>query len=212
MTGDLSGPIQEIVALLQGIDTIISAIFPLNVADQIPLINAAVQAGVKRFVPCNWGPPAARGGIMELRDLKEEVHDHIFRQRLGFTIIDVGFWYQASFPRVPSGKFDYAAFFPINELYAGGTAPNMLIDKRDVGRITVKIIKDERTLNKRVYAYGDLLSQNEIHAIIEEKTGEKLELTYVCTTVRLHPCLLTLRIEIGGRNPSDSESGPRGSS
>lgn len=120
---------------------------------------------------------------MVLRDLKEEVHDHIFRQRLGFTIIDVGYWYVASLPRVPSGRFDRAAFLPIQELYASGTAPNMLIDKKDVGRVAVKIIKDDRTLNKRVIAYGDVLCQNELHAIIEEKTGEFLNLPSVSTSI-----------------------------
>ncbi|KAI1497975.1 NAD(P)-binding protein [Biscogniauxia marginata] len=178
VTGNLAGPLEETVGLLQGFDIVISAIFPLNALDQIPLIDAAARAGIKRFLPCNWGTPAARG-IMHLRDLKEEVHDHIFRQHLGFTIIDVGFWYQLSCPRVPSGRFDYAILMALNKVIAGGTAPNMLIDRRDVGRITAMIIKDERTLNKRVYAYGDVLSQNEIHALIENKTGEKLDLTPV---------------------------------
>ncbi|KAF4625514.1 hypothetical protein G7Y89_g12653 [Cudoniella acicularis] len=148
VTGNFFGPIEEITALLQGINTVISTIFPLDVAEQIPLIDASVQAGVKRFLPCNWGTPSPRGGIMDIRDLKEEVHDHIFRQHLGFTIIDVGYWHEATFPRVPSGKFDYAAFLPINEVYAGGTVPNMLMDKRDVGRITAKLSRTSVLLIK----------------------------------------------------------------
>jgi hypothetical protein len=60
--------------------------------------------------------------------------------------------------------------------------PNMLIDARDVGRIVVRIIKDKRTLNKRVMAYGAVMSQNQIHEIIEEKTGEKPDLTQVRDT------------------------------
>ena len=179
VTGDLTTNSEALVPMLKGIDIVISSIFPLDVADQIPLIDASVSAGVKRFVPCNWGTPAARGGIMAIRDLKEVVHDHIFRQRLGFTIIDVGFWYSISIPRVPSGKFDYAVLVTLNEVVNGGTAKNMLVDKRDIGRITVRMIKDDRTLNKRVVAWGDLLSQNEVHQIIEEKTGEKLELVAV---------------------------------
>jgi hypothetical protein len=120
-----------------------------------------------------------------MRDRKEEVHDHIFQQRLGFTIIDVGNWYQVSFPRVPSGRFEYAAINPSNEVYAGGTTPNMLMHQRDVGRITVQIIKDDRTLNKRVYACSEVLSQNDIYAIIEEKTGEKLQLKPVSPRPRV---------------------------
>ncbi|PGH27621.1 hypothetical protein AJ80_00634 [Polytolypa hystricis UAMH7299] len=177
VTGDLSAPIDELAARLRGIDTVISIVFPLDLDKQIPLVDASVRAGVKRFLPCNWGTPAPRGGIMGLRDSKEEVHDHIFRARLGFTIIDIGYWYESSFPRVPSGKFDSAIFIPMNEVYAGGTVKNMLMHRKDVGRFAARVIKDPRTLNKRVYAYGDLLSQNEINAIVEEKTGEKLELT-----------------------------------
>ncbi|KAI9172255.1 isoflavone reductase family protein [Paramyrothecium foliicola] len=173
VTGDLSGPKSELVTLLQGIDTVISIVTPSESSKQIPLIDAAAEAGVKRFLPCNWAAPVARGGIMLLRDMKEDVHDHIFRHRLGYTIIDVGFWYQISFPRFSKAKYDYPVSLPVDEVYAGGTAPNMLIDKRDVGRITARIIKDERTLNKRVYVYGEVISQNEIHAAIERKTGEK---------------------------------------
>jgi hypothetical protein len=173
VTGDLStDSVERLASLLQGVDIVISSITAHDVALQVPLIDAAVQAGVKRFLPSNWGTPCPRGGIMDMRDRKEEVHDHIFQQRLGFTIIDVGNWYQVSFPRVPSGRFEYAAINPSNEVYAGGTTPNMLMHQRDVGRITVQIIKDDRTLNKRVYACGEVLSQNDIYAIIEEKTGK----------------------------------------
>jgi hypothetical protein len=149
-------------------------------------------------VPCNFTTPSPRGGIFSLRDAKEDVHDHIFRAKLGYTIIDVGYWYQSSFPRVPSGKFDYAAFMPINDLYNGGTAKNMITDKVDVGTVTVMCIKDERTLNKRVYTYGEVLSQNEINAIVEKKTGEKLELTSVTYPLSLTYLiiLLTMLLDI----------------
>jgi len=55
----------------------------------------------------------------------------------------------------------------------------MLMDASDAGKITVKIIKDEDTLNKEVIAYGEIRSQNEIHKIMENKTGEGLELSAV---------------------------------
>jgi hypothetical protein len=177
--GNLDDSTENLVALLQTIDIVICCLSPLAITSQIALIDAAVQAGVKRFVPCNWGTPAAKG-ILSLRDAKEAVHDHIFRHRLGFTIIDVGFWYQASIPRVPSGRFDRAIFMPNNDVVNGGEVPNMLIDARDVGRITVELIKRKDTLNKKIIAYGELMSQNEIHQMIEARTGERLALTHVC--------------------------------
>jgi uncharacterized protein YbjT (DUF2867 family) len=178
VTGNLDDSIESLVSLLQNIDIVICCLSPPAIRSQIALIDAAVQAGVKRFVPCNWGTPAARG-ILSLRDTKEAVHDHIFRHHLGFTIIDVGFWYQASIPKVPSGRFDSAIFMPNNDVVNGGETPNMLIDARDVGKITVELIKRKDTLNKRIIAYGELISQNEIHQMIEAETGERLVLTHV---------------------------------
>ena len=58
---------------------------------------------------------------------------------------------------------DYAATFPnTNIIYAGGTAENILTDKRDIGRFVARIIKDERTLNQKVVGVGDSLTQNQI--------------------------------------------------
>lgn len=179
VTGDLSDSPEKLAKLLQNIDTVILTIFAFDVGVEASLVQAASMARVKRFVPCDFGTPCPRGGIMALRDLKEDVHDQIFALKLGFTIIDVGYWYEISYPRVPSGKFDYATMLARNQVVEGGTAPNMLIAKKDVGPITAEIIKDERTLNKRVYVCGDVLNQNEIIEIIEKKTGEKLELTIV---------------------------------
>jgi hypothetical protein len=65
-------------------------------------------------------------------------------------------------------------------MYAGGTAKNILTDKRDMGRYTARIIKDPRTLNKRVFTRSDVLSQKEIFALVEEVGGEKVtEINYV---------------------------------
>lgn len=75
---------------------------------------------------------------------------------------------------------------PLNDVYSGGFTPNMLIDARDIGKIVVRIIKDERTPNKRGIAYGDVMSQNEIHGCIEDETGEKLELVEVTKHLRRH--------------------------
>jgi hypothetical protein len=51
--GELNDPLEYIVPLLQGIEIVISCMSPPALKDQIPLVDAAVQAGVKRFVPCN---------------------------------------------------------------------------------------------------------------------------------------------------------------
>lgn len=75
---------------------------------------------------------------------------------------------------------DYAAIIPnTNIIYAGGTAENILTDKRDIGRFVVRIIKDERTLNQKVVTVGDSLTQNQIWDIVERVSDEKVPKTHV---------------------------------
>jgi hypothetical protein len=75
----------------------------------------------------------------------------------------VGYWYQASFPTLPSGRVDYASLLIPNTTILGD--PNMktaFTDLRDVGPYVAKIVMDDRTMNKYVFCYGELLSQEEI--------------------------------------------------
>lgn len=64
---------------------------------------------------------------------------------------------------------------PSNVVHGDGTASNILTDLRDIGRFVALILSDARTLNKYVYTFGDILSENEICSIVEEVSGEKVE-------------------------------------
>lgn len=114
---------------------------------------------------------------------KEQVYQHIRKLYLPYTIIDVGYWYQLSFPTLPSGRVDYAALIKPNvEIHADGNKPTLITDLRDIGRFVALIIKDPRTLNHSVVGYGDLLSENEIFELTEALSGEKIERKYVSCT------------------------------
>ena len=74
---DLLGPHEDLVNVLKGIDVVICTIVYDHLNDQIPLIKAAKEAGVGRFVPNFWGTPAPRG-MMRLYD---RVRRHLTRRR-----------------------------------------------------------------------------------------------------------------------------------
>ncbi|KAJ7174377.1 hypothetical protein C8R46DRAFT_945363 [Mycena filopes] len=176
---DIEGPLDDLVKALAGVDVLISTIDAGSQLSQFQLATAAKEAGVKRFLPCAFitvAPP----GTMAMRDQKEQIYQHIWRLYLPYTIIDVGYWHQISFPTLPSGRVDYAAMLkPKVEIHAGGTKPSILIDLRDIGPLVARIIKDDRTLNKFVITTGDVLSQNEIFKTMEELSGEKIERKYI---------------------------------
>lgn len=65
---DLEGPAEGLAAAVEGQDVVISAIRAFDLLKQIPLIDAAKKAGVKRFVPCDFGPVAPPKGFMSIRE------------------------------------------------------------------------------------------------------------------------------------------------
>ena len=68
MPADLDGPEEDLARTLSGVDTVVSAVDPFNFDCQVVLARAAKAAGVKRFIPCNFGPATPVGGILWLRD------------------------------------------------------------------------------------------------------------------------------------------------
>ncbi|KAF6794639.1 isoflavone reductase family protein [Colletotrichum sojae] len=176
---DLTGPEDELVKKLTGIDVVISPIVVEHLFDQIPLANAAKKAGVKRFVPSFFATVMPPRGMMWFHDQKEDVVNHIQTIFLPYTIINVGWWYQITLPRLPSGRID-AVSSPFDNWIAGdGNVKSALTDLRDVGKYVARIIADPRTINKRVFAYTELRSQNEVYDLIENLSGEKLQREYV---------------------------------
>ncbi|KAL4802477.1 NAD(P)-binding protein [Aspergillus unguis] len=169
---------EQLVGILKGIDVVVSTIFYQALDDEKTLAEAAKAAGVQRYVPCFWATIAPRG-VMNLRDKKEEILDHILRLRLPYTVIDIGWWFQLTLPRVPSGKLDYALIAPANSMFGNGDVPSALTDLRDVGTYVAKILDDPRTLNKKVFAFTELMTQRQIYDLVEKVTGEKPEITTV---------------------------------
>ena len=176
---DLNGPTQGVANAIKGYNIVISAIGFQSRAAENALVDAVAAAGTSRFVPCAFASVAPPGGILGLRDEKEVTYQRIWQHHIPYTIIDVGFWYQLSIPRVPSGRLDYALVLPLNELVAGGDAKNLLTDKRDIGTFVARILRDPRTINQKVICWGEEISQNEIVRVVEEKSGEKLDLADV---------------------------------
>ncbi|KAJ8100207.1 putative pinoresinol-lariciresinol reductase 3 [Lipomyces tetrasporus] len=179
VAGDLKDPENDLIRLLTRCDVVISSVTAAALPDQILLSDAAKKAGVGRFIPCFFGPVAPPKGVMKLRETKEDVLNHIKKIYLPYTVIDAGWWYQLSAPRLPSGRIDYGLLAPMERLLGDGSVPSALTHVRDIGRYVARIVADPRTLNKMVFAYNELLTQEQIFDKLEKLSGEKLERSYV---------------------------------
>jgi hypothetical protein len=160
---------EALAAVLAGVDVVISCLLPLQRIESETLIDAAHRASVGRFIPSFFSPIIPPRGVMEVRDLREDLLDRCKRLYLPYTAIDVGVWYQVSLPS------PYAPLPPLAEEFIGdGTTPYALIDKADIGLYVARIITDSRTLNRSVFAYGELTTQNAVWAEVEAALGKSL--------------------------------------
>ncbi|ETS74759.1 hypothetical protein PFICI_13243 [Pestalotiopsis fici W106-1] len=178
VTADLNGPKDVLVKLLTGIDVVVSCIFWRNLKDQIPLAEAAKEAGVKRFVPSSFQTPAPRG-VMQLVDWKDDVLAAIQRVHLPWTVIDVGWWSNQVIPPLPSGRTDKFVVPFFKSKPADGNVRMALTALQDVGNHVARVIADPRTLNRKVLVYTEAMTLNEAADLLDEVSGEKSIRSYL---------------------------------
>lgn len=63
-------------------------------------------------------------------------------------------------------------YVPAGEVIAGGRVPSAMTDLRDIGRFVALIVADERTVNKTVFAWGEVATQREVGEMVERLAGE----------------------------------------
>lgn len=109
--------------------------------------------------------------------------DHVKLLYLPYTVIDIGWWYQLSHPSLPSGEIKVQAEYSITRIIGDGNTRWALTDNRDIGKIVAKVIADPRTLNKSVFGYGEVHTQNHLWEILEKVSGESVPREYVRVTM-----------------------------
>ena len=83
IVGDDGYPEHQLVDAFKGQDAVVSAIAPGNETTQKSFVDAAVKAGVKRFLPGEFGSDASNPGTLELLPTfrsKTEVVQHLKSQ------------------------------------------------------------------------------------------------------------------------------------
>ncbi|EIM83074.1 NAD-P-binding protein [Stereum hirsutum FP-91666 SS1] len=152
----------QLKELMKGADTVISVLVYTQLQLQRKLVDAAKEAGIKRFIPCDFGTTGKRGW-RELYDEKLGIRDYVKESGIGYTFVDVGFWYQVNLPMISPKQTPYPfAFEPSRYFYGDGNTKTACIDLGDIGRFVARIIADPRTLNHYVFAWGEELTQKEL--------------------------------------------------
>ncbi|KAL7897346.1 hypothetical protein HDV64DRAFT_269619 [Trichoderma sp. TUCIM 5745] len=161
---------ESLAKALENQDAVVSALNHELHEPQIALIDAAIKAGVKRFVPSEYGADAS---IQEVRDIpylrsKGIVQDYITKSGLSYTFLYTG----------PFLEWGFRGFFlnPDNadaHVWNGGDIPIGTTLLSDVGLAIVNILlKPSETENRHLYVASRLATQNEILAAVRETHPE----------------------------------------
>ncbi|CAI6333736.1 unnamed protein product [Periconia digitata] len=168
-------PLSTLTTALSPFPTIISCLGFSSHVTELRLIDALAGLPLTRFIPCSWATPCPSGDIMLLRDEKQRVFERVWQYKIPYTIVDVGFWYQISLPRVASGKLDGLIVLDAGDKFGDGKAENLLIDKRDIGGFVGEIVKDAGTVGKWVVCWGERIDQEGVFRVVGEESGEVVE-------------------------------------
>jgi len=138
-----------LVCAVPGDQTIINELEPI-------WLDAALQAGVKRFVPTEFGchTRSLDYGDGVLFDCKKDFHEKLFKSGIDWTFIYTG------------GIFDYflpnLRFFRKITTFGEMELPIYTHEINDIGHIAALAITDDRTLNRCIQMDYNVLTQSKM--------------------------------------------------
>jgi uncharacterized protein YbjT (DUF2867 family) len=170
------GSPSEVTAACSGASCVVSALQGLRhviVDAQTALLDAAVSAGVPRFIPSDYSidftgyPP---GGNRNL-DLRREFHARLETRSISPTTI-----FNGAFAELLTGRMPLILFKLRRVLYWGDADQRMdFTTMDDTAAFTASAALD-RSAPRFLRIAGDELSARELRAVVSEVTGEEFRL------------------------------------
>ncbi|KAJ3708904.1 hypothetical protein LUZ61_012609 [Rhynchospora tenuis] len=182
--GDLNDH-ESLVKIIKAVDVVISAIGVKQIMEQIKLIAAIKEAGtIQRFLPSEFGTDIdhdhAVGPAKMSFEEKSQVRQIIKDEGIPYTFVVCNFFAgcflptigQAALSGLPTDKYT---------ILGDGNTKAIFLDEDDIGTYTIKAVDNPRTLNRILYMRpaDNSLSQNELIALWEKKTGKTFERVYL---------------------------------
>lgn len=172
-------PHDSLVAAFANKDAVINCVTTLAVRTQLRIISAAAEAGVRRFVPSEYGlnnnNPAARALCTVFRE-KGEVQDYLrtLEDRMEWTSFAVGMWLKWSatheFLGMHIAERKFVLWDDGEGLFSTTTEENTALAV--VNALTKKW---EETKNQVIWLSDFAVSQKQLLEAIERYTGENFD-------------------------------------
>ena len=172
---------QSLVSAIQGAEVVISCLATLAIGSQDPLIDASVLAGVKRFIPAEFGMDSLNPLCVQLPVCEPKAATQKYLQAK--VDANPGF----SYTGIANGLFlDWGlqVGFIVDvarhtaTLYNGGDIPFSGTTLADVARAILGVIRNQHeTANRNLYIHSTVTTQNKLIDLVKEKDGKKWRTT-----------------------------------
>lgn len=162
---------------LQNIDVVISCFATSALDAQYPLIDAAVAAGVSRFIPADFGMDTQNIFARELPvgAVKAKTQDYLRKKAIsnsGFswTAIAVGWFLDWTIEQgILVDVKKHSAM-----LYNGGDVVFSATTLADIARAVVGVVENQKeTRDRLVYVHSASVTQNQLIGYVKEKDGKE---------------------------------------
>ncbi|KAH6663217.1 oxidoreductase CipA-like protein [Halenospora varia] len=172
---------QSLIAALQGAEIVISCLATLAIGSQTPLIDASVSAGVRRFIPAEFGMDSRNPLCVELPVCAPKVDTQRYLQEKAnsnpsftYTGIANGLFLDWGL----KGGFILDPASHTATLYNGGDVPFSATTLADVAKAIVGVIKNQdQTANQILYIHSTVTTQNELIQYVKDKDGKEWHTT-----------------------------------
>ncbi|KKP03962.1 hypothetical protein THAR02_03944 [Trichoderma harzianum] len=175
---------EAVESVLQGHDALVSTISPGAVGDQKTIIDAAVAAKVRRFMPSEFGVDTRRAEERSLGWIlanKVSVTDYLVEVAkknpwFSWTGLAVGLFFDWGIKT--QFLLGINAKDKTGTIIDSGNKPYAATHVSFIGEAVAAILrKPEETANKYLSIFSFAITQNEVLKIFEEETGSKFQIT-----------------------------------
>jgi nucleoside-diphosphate-sugar epimerase len=190
----------SLVSLFRDNDTVISVVGKDGINEQKPFVDAAVEAGIKRFLPSEFGVNGQSKTVQEMTPFfaaKQELLDYLVEKEkdgLTWTGLIVGALLDWC---LSNGFIGFDLSTKRATIWDDGNAIFSGVNEEELGKAVVGVLKHPaETANKFVYVSSLAVSQSEILAALEKATSSKWDVTRVSTQEQLE----TARVQLSQGN------------
>ncbi|RAK88038.1 NmrA-like family protein [Aspergillus costaricaensis CBS 115574] len=185
-------------SLLRGQDVLISAVGGTAFTEQKKFVDAAIEAGVKRFIPSEFSTSSEDDAVIQLLPLfqqKRDIIDYLKEKEkngLSWTAI------------ATSGLFDWGLAsgflgFDIKTksavIWDGGVTSFTMTNEEQLGKAVLSVVlRSEETKNRFLYIASVETTQNEILNTLEDVTGSRWTVTETTTDEQVAEGLKKLNV------------------